>query len=97
MDWWPFLAASNTGGRAAATRPIIGLRGGGAGGVGADVVAALHSAHEMYRGPLADGMGAEWVLSLREAARRMMVCVKPEPEFRSITDSWPLSWDTRRV
>jgi hypothetical protein len=38
-----------------------------------------------------DGFGvapqAEW--------RCQMVCVKPEPDFRSITDSWLLNWDIR--
>jgi hypothetical protein len=27
--------------------------------------------------------------------RCQMVCVKPEPDFRSITDSWLLNWDIR--
>ena len=39
------------------------------------VLSALHTAHELYRGPLADGMGAEWVLSLREAGRRSFLDV----------------------
>ena len=32
--------------------------------------AALRAAHDLYRGSLADGLGAEWVLSVREATRR---------------------------
>jgi hypothetical protein len=39
---------------------------------------------------------ARWSLRLLER-RCLMVCVKPEPKFRSITDSWALSWDTRWV
>ena len=96
VDWWEFLAATHadwaTGGQPDSARASTGASPA----LDEGTVTALHTAHELYRGPLADGMGTEWVLSLREAAR-LMVCVKPEPEFRSITDSWPLSWDTRRV
>jgi DNA-binding SARP family transcriptional activator len=38
--------------------------------VDAATLAALRTAHELYRGPLADGVAAEWVLSVRESARR---------------------------
>jgi DNA-binding SARP family transcriptional activator len=70
VDYWTFLAM--TGPRAADVQPYT------AGGRGPDVavtidgetLAALHTAHELYRGPLADGLDAEWVLSVREAARR---------------------------
>ena len=36
----------------------------------AATLAALRTAHELYRGPLGDGLAAEWVLSVRESARR---------------------------
>jgi DNA-binding SARP family transcriptional activator len=65
VDYWSFLAATD---EAATARD--------AGDAGREphlsdaALAALHAAHELYGGPLADGLDGEWVLSVREAARR---------------------------
>ena len=76
VDYWRFLAA--TAPRPDPARPgptRRGTRRAGRGGaeavtVDAATLAALRTAHELYRGPLADGLAAEWVLSVRESARR---------------------------
>ena len=75
VDWWDFLAASNTGWAGSGDHGPSSGSAGEPAVLDADVVAALHTGHELYRGPLADGMGAEWVLSLREAARRSFLDV----------------------
>ena len=80
VDYWRFLAA--TAPRPDPARPGPTRRGptrrgtatgrGGAEAVTVDAatLAALRTAHELYRGPLGDGLAAEWVLSVRESARR---------------------------
>jgi DNA-binding SARP family transcriptional activator len=70
VDYWTFLAM--TGPRPADVRPYTtGGRGPAAAvTVDGETLTALHTAHQLYRGPLADGLDAEWVLSVREAARR---------------------------
>jgi DNA-binding SARP family transcriptional activator len=69
VDYWSFLAATDE-----AT-----ARGAGYAGrephLSDAAVAALHAAHELYAGPLADGLDGEWVLSVREAARRSFLDV----------------------
>jgi len=69
VDYWTFLAAASI------PSPINGQHSGGPDRDDAAVDAreelqALQTAHELYRGSLADGRDAEWVVSVREAARR---------------------------
>lgn len=60
VDYWAFLAVTN----GAATEQV------GREPLDEGRLEALHTAHELYAGPLADGLDGEWVLSVREAARR---------------------------
>jgi DNA-binding SARP family transcriptional activator len=66
VDYWAFLAAT----AAANTTPATGPAGGPERNLDEEDLAALHTAHNLYRGPLGDGLDDEWILSVREAARR---------------------------
>jgi DNA-binding SARP family transcriptional activator len=47
----------------------------------------LHTAHRLYRGPLADGLDSEWVLSVREAARRSFLAATARLVRHYVADS----------
>ena len=68
VDYWSFLAdaAATT---AAIAEPTPRLRRGD------DVLERLQRAHELYRGPLAEGIDHAWILSVREATRRTFLTV----------------------
>jgi DNA-binding SARP family transcriptional activator len=64
VDYWTFLAAT-------ATSPVAAVASQQRnGGLNEEQLARLHDAHALYRGPLADGIDHDWILSTREAARR---------------------------
>jgi DNA-binding SARP family transcriptional activator len=81
VDYWSFIAAADQG------------MAGTAGALGRDprlsetAVAALHAAHELYGGPLGDGLDGEWVLSVREAARRSFLDVTARLVRHHVRDS----------
>ncbi len=67
VDYWNFLAATADPPRhqnpsADASRPTTELTD--------ESLDTLRTAHDLYRGPLADGIGTEWILAIREATRR---------------------------
>ena len=70
VDYWRFLAATAPRPDPARPRTDVGRGSAHAVTVEAETLAALRTTHELYRGPLADGLAAEWVLSVRESARR---------------------------
>ena len=72
IDYWEFLAAINAAGspHGRSESSSASSRSAAAAALDGNTLAALRAAHDLYRGSLADGLGAEWVLSVREATRR---------------------------
>jgi DNA-binding SARP family transcriptional activator len=67
VDYWTFLAAT----AAARTDELAATDAQQQpDDASADLVRDLSAAHGLYGGPLADGVDHEWILSVREAARR---------------------------
>lgn len=66
VDYWTFLAAL-----AAAVPGVAPVSPAGQSDhLDRARLVALHTAHDLYRGPIGEGLDSEWILTVREAARR---------------------------
>ncbi|MGD9530793.1 BTAD domain-containing putative transcriptional regulator [Pseudonocardia sp.] len=81
VDYWDFLAAGDP-----PPRQENDDDGGG--------LADLRAAHDLYRGPLGEGIDDEWILSVREAARRNFLAITAQL-VRGHVDSDPA--EARRI